>query len=106
MIEAAKKKLREELFFFDALSKEGGKVVRNDPEIFSYYLSAFLSAARSVTFTLQWEEKEKYDAWFPDWSDGLAEEDKKLFGLFVEQRNQNQKRGSAEVSVVDEPHSR
>ena len=85
MIEATKKKLREAIFFFDALSEESGQAVRNDPEIFSYYLSAFLSAARSVTFALQWEEKEKYDKWFPEWRDGLAEEDKQLFGLFVEQ---------------------
>jgi hypothetical protein len=100
MIEATKKKLREALFFFYALLNESGKVLRSDPEIFSHYLSAFLSAARSVTFALQWEEKEKYDAWFPDWMDGLAEEDKELFGLFVGQRNKNLKRGSAEVEDV------
>jgi hypothetical protein len=102
LIEATQKKLREVLFFFAELSKLSTRVVRNDPEIFSYYLSAFLSAARSVTFALQWEEKEKYDKWFPDWGDALAEDDKELFRLCVRQRNQNEKRGSAEVSVVDE----
>jgi hypothetical protein len=100
MIEATKKKLREATFFFNELSRESGKVVRHDPELFSYYLSAFLSAARSVTFALQWEEREKYDRWFPRWSEGVTEEDKELFGFFVNQRNQNQKRGSADVSAV------
>jgi len=100
MIEKTEKKLREALFFFDALSKESGKVRGNDPESASHYLSAFLSAARSVTFVLQSEEKEKYDAWFPHSRDGLAQEDKKLFGLLRGQRNKTQKRGSAELNEV------
>jgi hypothetical protein len=101
MIEATEKKLREALFFFDALSKESGKILGKDLEVASHYLSAFLSAARSVTFVLQWEEKEKYDAWFPNWSAGIAEEDKKLFGLLLGQRNQALKQGgSAEVNQV------
>jgi hypothetical protein len=102
LIEATQKKLREALFFFEELSKAGRKVIRNDPEVFSHFLSAFLSAARSVTFALQREEKEKYDAWFSRWFDELAEEDRQLFGLFVQQRNQNEKRGSADVDVVIE----
>lgn len=102
LIEATQKKLREAIFFFDKLSKANQEVVRNNPETFSYYLSAFLSAARSVTFALQFEEKEKYDAWFPGWHDRLAQEDKDLFKLFVAQRNQVLKQGNTEISVVTE----
>jgi hypothetical protein len=102
LIEATQQKLREAIFFFDKLCKANQEVVRNDPEIFSYYLSAFLSAARSVTFALQFEEKEKYDAWFPVWHDRLAQEDKDLLKLFVAQRNQVLKQGTAEIDVVTE----
>ena len=60
MIEATQKKLGEAQFFFYRLLNEAQKPVRSEPEIFEFYLSAFLSAARSVTFVLQYEEKTKY----------------------------------------------
>lgn len=65
MIPATKKKLAEAQFFFDLLSTEGRPLAPGDH--FDFYLSAFLSAGRSVTLVLQKEEKEPYDAWFPDW---------------------------------------
>ena len=47
-------------------------------EEFWFELSAFLSAARSITFVLQSESKEAYDAWFPNWCDGLKTEERAL----------------------------
>ena len=53
MIEATLKKLREAKFFLSLLNRESQKTVRNGPESFEFYLNAFLSAARSVTFALR-----------------------------------------------------
>jgi hypothetical protein len=61
MIDATQRKLREAQFFLRKLHEESRRLARNDPEESAFYLSAFLSAARSVTFALQAEEKEKYD---------------------------------------------
>ena len=62
-------------------------------------MSAFVSAARSVTFALQAEEKAKYDAWFPGWLAARAEDDRKLLTLMVSQRNAEQKQGGGEYRV-------
>lgn len=48
------------------------------PRRSGYYLSAFLSAARSVTFVLQVEDKEGYDRIFPPWRDSLPQQDRDL----------------------------
>ncbi|RXZ45438.1 hypothetical protein [Crenobacter cavernae] len=98
MIEATKNKLHETKFFLHLLVKESEKLIRNEPEAFRYYLSAFLSAARSVTFALQSEEKEKYDKLFSAWMDNRTEEERQLFKLFKNQRNAEQKQGGATVS--------
>ena len=50
MIEATQKKLREARFFLSYLETENRRAVRNEPEAFDYFMSAFVSAARSVTF--------------------------------------------------------
>lgn len=100
VIEATQKKLREAKFFLRMLTDASQQVVRNEPEAFEFYLSAFLSAARSVTFALQYEEKDKYDAWFPGWFGNRSEEDQRLLNFLKEQRNYVEKRGGAEVNVV------
>jgi hypothetical protein len=47
-------KLREAQFFLEQLASiQGQSIRRKDPEHFAFYLSAFLSAARSVTLALQ-----------------------------------------------------
>ena len=67
MIPMTEMKLREAKFFFGHLHDTGRKSVRNEPEEFAFYLSAFLSAARAVTFALQFEDKPGYDTWFTPW---------------------------------------
>ena len=100
MIEATQKKLREARFFVRLLNQMSQEAVRNEPEAFEFYLSAFLSAARSTTFALQYEEKDKYDAWFPAWFNNRSEEDQQLLNFLKEQRNYVEKRAGAEVNVV------
>ncbi len=48
-------------------------------ETFGYYFSAFLSAARSVTFVLQFEDKDRYDRIFQPWHDALPQQDRDLW---------------------------
>ena len=100
MLEATQKKLHEASFFFRLLNKESEKFVRHEPEAVGFLLNAFLSAARSVTFALQYEEKDRYDAWFPGWLDKMSQEDQRLLNFLKEQRNYAEKRGGAEVNMV------
>jgi hypothetical protein len=100
MIEATQRKLREVQFFFGHLTQERSQVVRNEPEAFGYYLSAFLSAARSVSWALQFEGKDKYDAWFPTWLATRTAQEQRLLTFLKNQRNYEQKRGGAEVAVA------
>lgn len=93
MIDDTQKKLREARFFLNKLESEHKRAVRNEPEAFGFYMSAFLSAARSVTFALQKEEKQKYDQWFPGWLAARGEDERELLALMTEQRNQEQKEG-------------
>lgn len=53
MFENTCKKLREAEFFYAALVSEEGKILKVHGEVGDFYLSAFLSAARSVTFCFQ-----------------------------------------------------
>jgi hypothetical protein len=99
MIEATQKKLRETQFFAQLLLRESENVVSNEPEAFVYFLSAFLSAGRSVTFALQNEEKEKYDAWFQLWWNAQTPEDRDLMDALKLQRNVEQKQGGAKTTV-------
>lgn len=100
-IPATQKKLRETYFFLGHL-REKARAFRLDTEEFEFFLSAFLSAARSVTFALQAEEKEKYDVWFPQWLESRGEEDHELLKFMKDQRNAEQKQAGAEVSVTME----
>ena len=56
--------------------------ILDDMEEFGFYLSAFLSAGRSVTFAHQIEQKELYDAWFPSWLNHLSTSDRELLDAF------------------------
>jgi hypothetical protein len=79
---ATRTKLAEASFFFGKLEAAGGKVFSPEPEAFAFYLSAFVSAGRSVTFALQAEHKQEYDEWFPNWRASLSDERHALLGHF------------------------
>jgi hypothetical protein len=99
VIELTQKKLREARFFLRLLQQENRKAVRGEGEAFEFYLSAFLTSGRAVTWALQYEDKAKYDAWYPGWEKKQSEDDKHLLELMVAQRNKTEKRGGAEVAV-------
>ena len=105
MIELTQKKLRESTFFYGLLYKESQKTV-GDTEVFEFYVSAFLSAARSVTFTLQYEANDRYQPWFNEWAKkNLDERDQSIWGFLKEQRNDSQKKGRLDIKsdITDIP---
>ncbi len=83
MIPATQRKLREAQFFYRRLVSARQEPWKHETEAFSFYFSAFLSAARSVPWVLQNEQKEEYEAWKPRWEDKLTtdERKRKLSGL-------------------------
>lgn len=102
MTEAAREKLREARYFLDRMRE-----TKTEPE-FKYNLSAFLSAARSVTFYLQKEYRG--DAEFEEWYSGVRDlmKESPLFTAIVEARNHVQKESypritSMRVSQIVDP---
>jgi hypothetical protein len=78
MLEKTQAKLDEVRFFWRLLVESREQPLRHEPGAFSYYLSAFLSAGRSVPWRMQAEEKAKYDAWLPAWESTLTSEKREL----------------------------
>jgi hypothetical protein len=79
-------KLREAKFFMGKLAQEE-RINNLDREDFSYYLSAFLSAGRSVTFFLENEQSASYKAWFqPVWMKNLPPEESQFMDFMNAQR--------------------
>jgi hypothetical protein len=66
---------------------------------FGYFLSAFLSAGRSVTFALQFEQKDDYDAWYVGWESGLGADDRKLWKEMNAHRVEEVHRDGAKTAV-------
>ena len=103
MIEATQRKLREANFFLQRLIDESQRSVRNEPEAFLFYLSAFLSAARSATLVLQKEEKQRYDAWFPKWFARRSKDERDLCNFMRDQRNVELHETGADVNLSSVP---
>lgn len=83
------RKLQETAFFLRHMELEEQKAVRNEPEAFGFYLSAFLSAGRSVTFVLQTEtstSKEDWEPWFSAWLSSRTGDEQTLLKLMNDQR--------------------
>jgi hypothetical protein len=91
MIEAAQRKLREARFFYGHLARERHRSAppiqvdtretvsnRSEPEAFRFYFSAFIGAARSVTWAMKSEDTERYLVWEPTWKAQLTTEEEKL----------------------------
>ena len=99
MIEATRRKLDEARFFYGHLVKERQKTFRHDPSAFRFYLSAFIQAARSITWRLGNEEPEKWKAWRPKWEGTLSDEDKKLMKVTRKLRNAEVKHSGTDPTV-------
>jgi hypothetical protein len=88
-----RKKLREALFFYCHLT-HGKTVIEPEREDVDFFLSAFLSAGKSI-IGFFYEEQNR--AWFDSWKIGLVEDERKLLKDMVHQRNLEVHEGGADV---------
>ena len=91
MIEATQKKLREVRYFLSLLEQEA-HTSGSPCDAVEFLLSAFVSAARSVTFVLEAETGETYAEWSLKWRATRTNEERKLLSRFTEARNRAVKR--------------
>jgi hypothetical protein len=100
MIGATRRRLRQARFFHGHLvNQHNRRTGLHDPEAFLFYFSAFIQAARSVTWTLGKEENEKWKAWEPKWRASRTEEEQKLLDLTNNLRRDEVHRGGANPIV-------
>jgi len=90
-IERIQKKLREAKFFLSHMI-QSGRSTRLDHEHVEFYLSAFLSAARSVTNFLEKDDQR----WWCQWKKGQA--DRELLDQMRKQRKNEVHRKGADVA--------
>ena len=98
MIERTQRRLRQARFFYEHLLKARHQP-EGDPEAFRFYFSAFIQAARSVTWTLSNEEPDKWKAWEPNWAANRSEEEQKLLKIATHLRNVEVKEGGANLPM-------
>ena len=93
MFARTQKKLREATFFLAHLQQETTRLPSPEStEAAAFFLSAFLSAARSVTNVLESEAPEVYKDWSKGWRTSLTEGQRLLLGSFTQARNRALKR--------------
>jgi hypothetical protein len=85
-LERVEKKLRETNFFLSKLV-DRQKRAFGDREPFDFYLSAFLSAARTVDYRLRHEQGAAYEPWREKWDLTLTPEQSALIEFLIKDRN-------------------
>jgi len=113
--DVARKKLREAAFFLGEMRKREGSSRLDREEEFGYCLSAFLSAARSISFVLKKENSLTYDAQRDSWLWSLEGSTRLIVDFMRDQRNAALKEGTdaagqnvehVPAAMAIEPHSR
>jgi hypothetical protein len=94
-------KLREARFFFDKMIVQERQAF-GDREPFDFYLSAFLSAAKSVDYRLRHQHKTTYPAWRKKWDAKLTAEQRRLIKFMVDDRNLEVHESGSGRGVKDE----
>lgn len=92
--ELAQKKLREAAFFLTEMRKREGSSRLDTEEEFGYFLSAFLSAARSVSFVLRKENPLTYEARRDEWLRSVESSRRVMVDFMRDQRNAALKEGT------------
>ena len=85
-IDKVEKKLREADFFLNKMRQHESKAF-GDREPFDFFLSAFLSACRTVDYRLRHEQPAIYPAWRDAWEANRAPNESKLIKFIVDDRN-------------------
>jgi hypothetical protein len=79
------KKLREACFFLSKMV-ELSRLAFSDPEEIDFYLSAFLSAGRSVDYRLRYEQKDSYKSFYQSWEYCLPADEREIIKLLIGDR--------------------
>ena len=90
------KKLREAKFFWGHMRMESARFTQPDREHFEFYLSAFLSAARSVTDFFERNQR----VWWSQWKKDTrrSDDDRRLLNHMTKQRDNEVHEKGAEVA--------
>ena len=81
-----RKKLREARFFLGKMVERQQKAF-GEHEQFDFYLSAFLSAGRSVDYRLRHEQGDVYESFRDAWDKTLSATEQKVMKFMVDDRN-------------------
>ena len=100
-LEGVDKKLREARFFFDRMKDQESRAF-GDKEPFDFYLSAFLSAARTVDWRLRHQHKAAYEPWREEWDATLTAQEDRLIKFMVDDRNLEVHESGSTRAVKDE----
>jgi len=96
-------KLDEARFFLQHLREERRKTVRNRPEAFRYYLSAFLSAAVSVIQVLDHEAGDAFKEFWRRWRENLAQGVREFLNRMWDRRGAEVHELGPKVEVKEKP---
>jgi hypothetical protein len=80
------KKLREARFFLEKMVEREQKAF-GDHEEFDFYLSAFLSAGRSVRYRLHYEQVDVYLTFYDAWEKVLPSNEQRLIKFMADDRS-------------------
>lgn len=80
-----RKKLREARFFLGKMA-ERAQMAFGDHEEFDFYLSAFLSAGRSVDYRLRHEQGSAYKTFHKNWDKALPHDEQQLMRFMADDR--------------------
>ena len=98
---ATRKKLREARFFYDLLVSAEGQIMKQQgDEASDFYLSAFLTAARSVFWVLEVEEKKRFRPWYRQWKKHLTPAEQSTWVFHVGQRSKSVHARGAETRAA------
>ena len=84
-IQNVEKKQREGRFFLSKMTEQESRAF-GERESFDFYLSAFLSASRSIDYRLRHEQSANYPAWRDSWNAALAPNDDQLMKYMADDR--------------------
>ena len=97
-----KMKLREAHLFYGKMH-ERASMAFGEHEEFDFFLSAVLSAGRSVTFVLQKERSDEYKAFFKSWHKTLSPSEQRLLDFMNDQRVSEVHKTGSTRDRKDEP---
>jgi hypothetical protein len=103
MLTRTRNKLREAEFFLSLANREyQAQLFDKEPDALEFYISAFVSAGRSVTFAMSKDAGRSTEEWTTEWIANLpSADDRMLVRFFNTQRVKTIHRGEMDVGELD-----